>query len=94
MAYFELDTTLSKELKAIHKEIAGFARKVMRPAGIELDKLQDPADVIAEGSVLWDVIKAFRELHLHALSIPKELDGLADGTSDPKASGVLYEELG
>ena len=94
MAYFELDTTLSPELKAIQKEIAGFARKVMRPAGIELDKLQDPADVIAKGSVFWDVLKTFRKLHLHALGIPKELGGLAGDTSDPKASGVLYEELG
>lgn len=94
MAYFELDTTLSKELKAIHKEVASFSRKVMRPAGIELDKLQDPADVIAEGSVLWDVFKVFRGLHLHALGIPKELGGLANESPDPKASGVLYEELG
>ena len=94
MAYFELDTTLNKELKAMQKEIAKFARKVMRPAGIELDKLQDPADVIAKGSVLWDVMKTFRELHLHALGIPKALGGLAGDTSDPKASGVLYEELG
>jgi alkylation response protein AidB-like acyl-CoA dehydrogenase len=94
MAYVELDTTLSPELKAMQKEVASFARKVMRPAGIELDKLQDPADVIAEGSVFWDVLKTFREMHLHALGIPKELGGLAGETSDPKASGVLYEELG
>jgi len=94
MAYLELDTTLSKELKAIHKEVASFARNVMRPAGIELDKLQNPEDVIAKGSVLWDVQKIFRKLHLHALKIPKELGGLAGDISDPKASALLYEELG
>ncbi|WP_054030133.1 acyl-CoA dehydrogenase family protein [Desulfatitalea tepidiphila] len=94
MAYLELDTTLSKELKAIKKEVSRFAREVMRPAGIQLDKLQDPSDVIAEDSVLWSVLRIFRELQLHALSIPKELGGLADGTPDHKATGVLYEELG
>ena len=93
MGYKELDTELSKELKAMLKEIAGFARKVMRPAGIELDKMADPADVIADGSALWDVFKAYRELNLHALNIPTELGGLA-GDTDPKASGVLYEEMG
>ena len=65
----------------------------MRPAGIELDKMADPADVTAEGSVLMDVFKAYRELNLHTLSIPTELGGLA-GDTDPKASGVLYEEMG
>ena len=94
MAYFELDTTISKELLAMKKEVGNFARKVMRPAGIELDKLHDPADVIAQGSVLWDVMKDFRKLHLHALSIPKDLGGLKGDVSDPKASAVLYEELG
>jgi len=93
MGYQELDLELSKELKAMYKEIASFARKVMRPAGIELDKLADPADVYAKGSVLWDVFKTYRELNLHALNIPKELGGLA-GDTDPKASGVLYEEIG
>ncbi|MBT4265595.1 MAG: acyl-CoA/acyl-ACP dehydrogenase [Deltaproteobacteria bacterium] len=94
MAYFELDTTISAELTAMKKEISKFARKVMRPAGIELDKLADPADVYAKGSVLWDVMKTFRKMHLHALGIPKELGGLAGDTSDPKASGVLFEEIG
>jgi len=94
MAYVELDTTLSKELLAMKKEVGNFARNVMRPAGIELDKMQDPADVIAKGSVLWDAMKAFRELHLHALGIPKELGGLRGDVSDPKASAVLHEELG
>ena len=58
MAYLELDTTLSGELKAMQKEVSNFARKFMRPAGVELDKLADPQDVIAKGSILWDVMKA------------------------------------
>lgn len=93
MGYLELDSELSKEIQAMQKELAGFARNVMRPAGIELDKLLDPADVYAKESALWKVFKVFREMNMHALSIPEELGGLA-GDVNPKASGVLYEELG
>ena len=37
---------MSDELKAIHKEVANFARKVVRPAGIELDRLQEALDAL------------------------------------------------
>ena len=86
MAYFELDTTLTPETKAMHKEVANFARQVMRPAGIELDKLPDPADVIAKlgkrrrVELLWrialDVASALDHIHskglihVSALKIP------------------------
>ena len=93
MAYLELDSTLSDEVKAVHKEVANFARKVMRPAGIELDKLADPADVYAPGSVLWDVFRTYRELNLHATGIPKEMDGMM-GEMDPKAGPIIAEEMG
>jgi len=36
----------------------------MRPAGIALDKLPDPADVIARNSILWEVFKKHRETGL------------------------------
>ncbi|MBT4090732.1 MAG: hypothetical protein HOE30_19780, partial [Deltaproteobacteria bacterium] len=94
MAYTELDMDISPELKAMKKEIGNFARKVMRPAGIELDKLQNPEDVYAKDSVLWDVFKATRAMQLHTLSIPKAFGGLASDKPDPKTSGVLYEEFG
>jgi hypothetical protein len=40
MAYLELDTTLSRETKAMLKEVTHFARKVMRPAGVFADALK------------------------------------------------------
>jgi len=46
----------------------------MRPAGIELDKLADPCDVIADGSVLWDVHERYRELGVHQLAELEEID--------------------
>ncbi len=94
MGYLELDPNLSDEAKAMHKEARSFAKKVMRPAGIELDKLLDPADVVAEGSALWDVFKAHRELGLHATSIPEEFGGTGGGDLDPKLGPIIAEEMG
>lgn len=93
MGYIELDTNLSKESQAMHREVLNFATQVMRPAGTELDKLHDPADVIAKGSALWDVFKAYREHDLHMMSIPKALGGMAEDM-DPATSAVISETLG
>jgi len=93
MAYLELDIEISKEAQAIHKEVQKFAKEVMRPAGIELDKLPDPADVYAKGSVYWDVVKGYRELGLHASAFPKELGGMAEDM-DPKVGPLISETLG
>ena len=93
MPYRELDLNLSSDVLAMQKEVRHFARMVMRPAGIELDKLTDPSDVIAEGSVLWDVFKAYRELDLHLIRIPKATGGMAEDM-DPMASFLISEEMG
>ena len=93
MGYLELDPTLNEEQKAVQDMARRFAMEVMRPAGIELDKLSDPADVIAEGSVLWDVFKQQRELELHKASIPTEFGGLA-GERDPLSGVLMAEQMG
>ncbi len=93
MGYLELDTTINEEQKAVQDMARRFAMEVMRPAGIELDKLSDPADVIAEGSVLWDVMKKQRELDLHRAGIPKEFGGLM-GDRDPLTGVLIAEQMG
>lgn len=93
MGYLELDLTLSDEAKAMYETIRKFAMEVMRPAGIQLDQLADPADVIAKDSVLWDVIRTARELGLHKRGIPKEYGGMA-GELDPKAGPLIAEAMG
>jgi alkylation response protein AidB-like acyl-CoA dehydrogenase len=93
MPYRELDLNLSKETLAMQKEVRNFAGNVMRPAGIELDKMADPADVIAEGSVLWDVFKAHRDMDLHMLQIPKAFGGMAEDLN-PMAGYLIGEEMG
>ena len=93
MPYREIDLNVSKEAQAMQKEVREFAKKVMRPVGIELDKLPDPADVIADGSVLWDAFKAYRELDLHLLGMPKAFGGMAEDL-DPMAAYLIGEEMG
>jgi len=93
MGYLELDGTLNEEQKAVQDMARRFAMEVMRPAGIELDNLSDPADAIAEGSVLWDVFKKQRELDLHKTAIPKELGGLM-GDRDPVTGVLIAEQMG
>jgi alkylation response protein AidB-like acyl-CoA dehydrogenase len=70
MELIDLDLDLSEEEKAIRDTVHKFAEEVMRPAGIQLDRLADPADVIAPDSVLWEVYKKHRELDLEMLTDP------------------------
>lgn len=93
MGYLELDLEISTEAKAMHETARQFAMKAMRPAGIELDRMADPAEVVAEGSVLWEVIKGYRELGFHRASIPRELGGMAEDL-DPKAIPLIAQEMG
>jgi alkylation response protein AidB-like acyl-CoA dehydrogenase len=93
MAHQELDIGLSKETVAMHKEVKNFAQNVMRPVGIELDQMHDPAEVYADGSPLWDVFKAYREMDLHMRTMPKEFGGMM-GELDPMAMFLIREEMG
>jgi len=89
----DLDTNLTNEQKTLRDTVRKFGEEVMRPAGIELDQLADPADVIAEGSVLWDVYKKYRELGFHKNSIPKASGGMAEDM-DAMSRLLMHEEMG
>jgi len=93
MAHTELDFGFSNETSAMHKEVKKFAREVMRPAGIELDRMHNPEDVYAEGSPLWDVFRAYREMDLHMRGMPKEFGGMM-GELEPMAAYLIREEMG
>ncbi len=93
MGYLELDVNLSKEVIAMHKEVGSFAKEVIRPAGIELDKFSDPEDVIAQKSLLWDVHRKYREMGLHAAGLPKAFGGMME-EMDPKVGPLIAEEMG
>lgn len=67
MALVDLEPNLTESERGIRDTVRKFAEEVMRPAGEELDRLADPADVIAPDSVLWKVFEKHRELELDAL---------------------------
>jgi alkylation response protein AidB-like acyl-CoA dehydrogenase len=75
MTYREIDVNLTDEHRALRDMVRKFGAEVMRPAGLALDKLADPADVVAEGSVLWDVFRQYKEIGLHRAGIPQALGG-------------------
>jgi alkylation response protein AidB-like acyl-CoA dehydrogenase len=93
MGIRELDLNLTAEQKGMRDMVKKFGAEVVRPAGVELDRLHDPADVTAQGSVLWNVYKKFRELGLHKATIPKTSGGLL-GDIDPMSQVLMVEEMG
>jgi len=93
MGYQDIDLNLTEEQIAMRDMVRRFGAEVIRPAGIKLDKLGDPADVIAKGSILWDVFKQFRELGLHTTSFLKTIGGMAEDMN-PMMGILILEELG
>jgi acyl-CoA dehydrogenase len=67
MEFADIEVNVSDTERAARETAHRFAEEVMRPAGRELDRL--PAEeVVAEGSILWDVMRQQRELGLAAVS--------------------------
>ena len=88
MGLRELNIDLTQEQVSLWRETKKFVSEVWRPAAIELDKTADPRDVIAEGSVLWDVLRKTYELGYHTMAIPEEFGG----TSGDVLGGALVTE--
>ena len=65
--YLELNMDLTDEQIALKEAANKFAREVMRPASITLDRMADPESVIAEGSVFWDVMRQSYELGYNSI---------------------------
>jgi alkylation response protein AidB-like acyl-CoA dehydrogenase len=74
MTSIDIETGLTEEDRAVRQTCHAFAEKVLRPAGRELDRLPDPAAVVAANSVLWDVFKQYHELGLGRLATDPNLD--------------------
>lgn len=93
MGIRDIDIDLTEQQIAMRDTVRKFGAEVMRPLGEELDKLADPADVIAEDSVLWDVFRQYRELGMHKRGFPKAYGGMAE-EMDPMTNLLIGEELG
>jgi acyl-CoA dehydrogenase len=67
MPFVDLEITLTGQEQEIRNTARRFAQETMRPAGAALDRLPDPAQVIEPDSILWDVLKKYKDLHLDVL---------------------------
>jgi alkylation response protein AidB-like acyl-CoA dehydrogenase len=91
MDYLELNTDLTDEQIDLKKSVRQFAKEVLRPAAIALDKLPDPAEVFKEGSLYWDCMRQMKELGYHTVFVPDTYGGM--GLS-PLELHIFWEELG
>lgn len=90
MIHHDLDLDLTEDERAVRQLVHRFAAEVMRPAGQHLDRL-DGEDVIAAGSILWDVHRRWEELGVRMLS--GDTTGMSPA-SIARLSCVVNEELG
>ncbi len=92
MEYLELgDKELAPEYRELKENVHRFARDVLRPAAVALDKLASPEQVIAPDSRLWQFFKQAWALGYHTVTIPAEYGGLG---LHGVGMQVFLEELG
>jgi alkylation response protein AidB-like acyl-CoA dehydrogenase len=89
-SYRELYLDVPNEYATLRDSAHRFAKEVMRPASIALDRMADPNDVLAPNSPLRQVLRQAYELGYHVSGLPKELGGLG---LDPLGSHIFHEEL-
>ncbi|HEY8766336.1 MAG TPA: acyl-CoA dehydrogenase family protein [Dehalococcoidia bacterium] len=90
MTYLELNKCLTFDESSIKEQIHRFGVEVMRPAAMELDPLP-PEEVIAPGSVFWDVFRKAYQLGLHSAGLPESVGGVE---MSPLARHIFCEEMG
>jgi len=91
MGSIDTDVELTDEERSVQEMVHRFAEEVMRPAGAELDAMPDPQDVIAEGSILWEVFEKHRALGLSELTAP---GGDLSPRQQARLRCIISEELG
>ena len=85
----DIELGLTDDDRAIWQTVHRFAEDVLRPAGRELDRLVDPADVIAKQSVLWSVMDEYKDLGITRLYQDTEMDP----TAKARLIAIVNEEL-
>ena len=90
MTVIDIEIPLTDVEADIRDTAHRFAEEVLRPAGTALDRMADPADVIAPGSVLWDVLDKYRQLGFDEL---EEQGGDLDPVRAATLRAIITEEL-
>ena len=89
--YLELDVDFPQEIAELKEAVHRFAKNVLRPAAIALDRLAEPQQVIEPDSILWKFYRSAYQLGYHAAMIPTEFGGLG---LHGLGMHVFLEELG
>ena len=87
----EIEVGLTEEEIAVRDTVHKFAEEVMRPIADRLDRLPDPADVIADGSELYKVFEQYRAL---GLGLADTDDADLDPLPRARMRALINEELG
>ena len=74
--YRELNVGFPKDIESVKEGVHRFAKDVLRPAAVALDRMTDPRDVIALDSPLRSVFKQAYQLGYHVASLPTEIGGM------------------
>ena len=89
MTSIDIEASLSDEEHAARDTCHKFAEEILRPAGRDLDRLPDPAQVIARGSVLWDVFEKYQETGIGRFFADKSMEPVAKA----RLMCIINEEL-
>jgi alkylation response protein AidB-like acyl-CoA dehydrogenase len=89
MEFIEYDLTLSDEQREIRNTARKFSTEVLRPIGVQLDKMS-PEAVTAPGSPFFGVLRQAHELGFDRMSGPPEQGGLG---ASPLTQHIVLEEL-
>ncbi|MCG8333122.1 MAG: acyl-CoA/acyl-ACP dehydrogenase [Proteobacteria bacterium] len=87
--YTDLNLDLTAEQLSIKEETHKFAKEVLLPASLELDKIEDPEAMINH-PLFRDTMKKGYELGYHTIFIPDTWGGLG---LDPLELHIVLEEL-
>ena len=89
--YRELDGRLTPEQQALKQQVHEFAKSVLRPTAVALDRLSDPQQVVDRSSALWTALRAAYSQGIHTALITTVHGGM--GLSGVSLHLAL-EELG
>ena len=84
-----VDFSLSDELEKIRQMTREFARKEVRPAGVELDRMAEPEQAYTSDTLRRVLARAY-EVGFHKMTLPKEAGGLG---APPMSQIIVQEEL-
>ena len=74
--YRELNVGFPKEIESVKEAVHRFAKDVLRPASVAIDRISDPRETIALDSPLRKVFKQAYQLGYHVAGFPQEVGGM------------------